>query len=286
MLLDMLQEYRKSYVIPNFKIDRIKKQFLFLSDYIPPMTKQFIDNINACYKITIGNYTIYTTTHSSKLRKLATFCCFFGSFLEHAFKKAPMQLQIYYFPDPSLGIKKLIESNRTSLSPNEINSGLNYGNKIVIYRRQEAAKVLIHELIHAYGIDVGVKINKSFNIESSVPIRFTETYTELLASILFVEYARKKNRQLAFENLFKHFQMQADKIMCMFWINSKFKQDTHVFEYVIAKSALCINSDISEIEKLFETHTSKSIFCEKLEMAISKYIENYVCGFRALPKSI
>ena len=287
-ILDKFANYCRKFVPAEFTSQHVKKDFkeIVASSYIPKQSADYIGSLDTCYKISVGNITIYTTSHSHK--KLATFCNLFASFLEYAFQKEPRPLTIYYIPDPSLGNKKLVDATKP-LSPHEINSGLNYGNTIIVYRRQEAAKVLIHELIHAYGIDHGVQVAfPSPKLSSSVPIRFTETYTELLASILFTEFSRRADRTTAFEKLFTHFKVQADKIMCLYNYRNgtPFTQDTHVFEYIIAKSALCqhMGANIHHVAAIL--CGPKTAFNTALTKAITHYMDRHSCGFRALPKSI
>lgn len=289
-ILDKLNNYSKLYKPKQFTVEKVQQDFKtqLSSTYIPKQSANYFSTLESCYKIRMGNMTIYTSipNTSHKHKKLATFCSFFASFLEYAFQKEPRPLTIYYFPDPTLGNKKVVDSIKP-LSPTEINSGLNYGNTIIVYRKQEAPKVLIHELVHAYGLDHGVDIHEPL-ITSSVPIRFTETYTELLASILFVEFSRRTDRATAFDKMFAHFKVQSDKIMCMYNYRkgTNFAQDTHVYEYIIAKSALCqhLGADINRVSALL--CGPKVTFNAALTEAIQKYMDQHSCGFRALPKSI
>ena len=274
-ILKKFELFRRNFKPKEFAVAKV----LLFKSSIPSQVPD-----GYCYKINIGNIIIYTSSHSHN--KLATFCSFFASFLEYCFKKDSFPLKIYYFPDSKLGKKTLIDCTKP-LSPKEINSGLNYNNVIVVYRKEEAPKVIIHELIHAYNLDHGVYLDiQNLNIRSSVPIRFTETYTELLASFLFVEYARKADRAIAFNNMFLHFKAQADKIMCVYGTKLSFEQDTHVFEYIIAKSALCqyLDANIEKVDDIL--YGTKTLFNNALSQAVEIFMKTNECSLRALPKSI
>ena len=285
-MLKSLNIFSKKFELPNIKISRVDLNIdknLYQS-YIPLQSQEYIQSLigQPVIKITTNIIHIYTTSNNYK--KLAKWCILFATFLQkvHGEKNDTRQLlTLYYLPDPKLGHKTILDIKKP-LSPYEINSGLMFNNYILVYRREESAKVIIHELIHAIGLDKTVRVKFNFKIiNSSVPLRFTETYTELLASILYTEYTRTTNRKHAFQSLFAHFEKQADKIMCIYGINDTFSQDTHVFEYIIAKHAFC--SYVKDLDKIVELLESPIEFSRVLEKALVSYISNYKCGIRALP---
>ena len=138
------------------------------------------------------------------------------------------------------------------LNSEHINSGSCYKseetNFIVIWRKEEFEKVLIHELIHFFNIDF-IKLigndyfKNNFGINN---INVNEAYTDSLAVIihtLFVSYHLNIN-YLYLLNLEINFVMnQAGKILNYYNANSlydskdKIKQKS-VFPYFIVKSAL------------------------------------------------
>jgi hypothetical protein len=221
-------------------------------------------------------------TNEKQQRKLANFCIFFSEF----FKTETLNhypINIYYIPDPDLG-NKTISNPYEPLSKKDINSGICWDNNILVYRKEEAPKVIIHELIHVYKIDQGIPPTTQYSfLKSSVEIRFKETYTELLSALLFTEMRYKNDRERAMIRLFNKFFQQADKVMCIYWNNGVFVQDTHVFEYIVAKAALCAfyNDKQSKLLELFDA--PKSEFIKTLNLAIQKYLSNFRCDLKSLP---
>ena len=64
-----------------------------------------------------------------------------------------------------------------NLSSININSGLSYSNNIIIYRKEELLKVLIHEIIHILDIDVkyeNYNANIADEISSILPFRVSK----------------------------------------------------------------------------------------------------------------
>lgn len=287
-MLNTFNKFCKEFTLPQINISRVnlENNSILSGSYIPVKSQEYIETIigKPVHKITTDLIIIYTT--SSSYKKLAKFCILFALFFEKIKKKSSSRVILYYLPDPNLGQKTIKNINKV-LSSFEINSGLRFSsdNTILVYRKEEAAKVIIHELIHAFELDINVNVqfqNKNLIIKSNVPIRFTETYTELLASILYTEYTRTTSRKEAFTSLFRHFEKQADKVMCIYGMGDVFLQNTHVFEYIIAKHAFCshVNS-LKRIMKLLETPVN---FSKVLEKALETYISNFQCDIKSLPK--
>ena len=166
------------------------------------------------------------------------------------------------------------------LSSQNVNSGSSSSNNfLMIWRREEFTKVLIHELIHYLDIDVKYddNFNKIFNYNMgkiNYPILVNETVTEIQAQFLHtiyvcVNYNIKQNigenieQNIAkfnpinsfdiFNTLYKYEQIfswyQFSKIMDYYGIEKfkqkhiekKFNQSTNVFVYYILKSILTLN---------------------------------------------
>jgi hypothetical protein len=108
--------------------------------------------------------------------------------------------------------KKLIG---TILTEHNINSGLtiiNHSNQtaeIIVFRKEEKYKVLIHEFLHAFDIDTKIvgdetSINKMFGIQHST-VNINESFTESYACLLNTCICAKllsKQTQLNARNLF------------------------------------------------------------------------------------
>jgi hypothetical protein len=157
--------------------------------------------------------------------------------------------------------KKTISSSSELFTRNEINSGYCITGKtpkIVIYRKEEIFKVLIHELIHAFQYDSYEDNSKliqhyqsKYNI-SSEKINSNEAYTEIWANIINCYLISKnigRNRYnlflilIAMEKEFSYFQ--AEKVIYLSKLNYDDKKqavdinmDTNVLAYFIIRSEL------------------------------------------------
>jgi hypothetical protein len=157
-----------------------------------------------------------------------------------------------------------------TLGPNEINSGLTFvdlhkNGNIILYRKEELLKVLIHELIHSNLIDIEIiltKKSKEFNDFFCVnyKILLNEAYTETFATIINIFYINiinnlsKKDLDNMFFNEMKYSTYICSKIMKYYNISSVndiikldnkcisiFPQKTNVFSYYILKNILLYN---------------------------------------------
>ena len=195
--------------------------------------------------------------------------------------------------------KKILSDKGITLGPNEINSGVstysyneNY-RKVVIYRKEELNKLIIHELIHNLTLDFIIlnydSFDKIINIDPQIQITFNESYTELMACLINAilcsfEYKRRKNRKLAcnYINNELNFNLyQVGKILVNYNFNhsgdffcpykdTKFRQNTNVFSYFIIKTSLLLNCH-AFLDFFFE----QNVFSKKLENN-SKAKEYYI----------
>ena len=173
-----------------------------------------------------------------------------------------------------IDVKKKLPNNKNDvLDVINVNSAFTKacGNpgEIIIYRKEEWFKVLIHETFHAYGLDYVLVLDKSiynnlinlFNINSKMEI--AEAYTEIWATIwniCFSAYNIENNINISdFCNYFiyyinieqQHSLFQCSKILK--WmdltysdlINNKqshnYSENTNVFTYYILKTILLSN---------------------------------------------
>ena len=174
-----------------------------------------------------------------------------------------LELQIFFTP-----IKKQFITNE--FTPNEINTGASDGFHIYLWREEEIIKVLFHELIHHYDLDlkhgcnyIGSRLKSLFNIEPDCHIKPNEAYTETCAIILYLIYEIIKNYQVFdyalfykyLENEIRWSIYQSCKIINSFEcfnkfsdlikkdLNCKIKQKTSVISYFIIKTSLLFNLD-------------------------------------------
>jgi hypothetical protein len=176
------------------------------------------------------------------------------------------------------------ENSFKYLSTQNINSGSSSSNnRLMIWRREEVFKVLIHELIHYLDIDIkyDVELNKIFNYnigEIKYPILINETITEILAQFFHTIYVNNKIKQdydfdrfcllYEYEQIFSWYQFA--KIMEYYGIEKfkkkhikkKFNQGTNVFVYYILKSILTLNfADILVKFSYLHDNTNKKQHC-------------------------
>ena len=185
------------------------------------------------------------------------------------------ELNLYIY---MTNIKKHLPRNRwDTISSMEVNSGLSdmcrRQSEIIIFRKEEWFKLLIHETFHNYGLDFSVmNINKltsimktHFHIESD--FLMFETYTEFWARLINVMFCTFKiEDNVKFTDFYMFFQvlyyyerlfsiLQCCKILSFMnltfdmLINKKdknlslqlYKESTNVFPYYIALSILMID---------------------------------------------
>lgn len=139
---------------------------------------------------------IYTEEKTSLLqdpkwiRQLIYRYCFFNYLLKNNDSPKTLQIFLVDFPKQLYPLK-----NNTVIGPSEINTGLTNGVDILITRKEEALKTLIHELIHFHNMDIRFvpkKINDLLENEFSqinnmvsynMKLNLFEAYTEFTASI-------------------------------------------------------------------------------------------------------
>jgi hypothetical protein len=151
------------------------------------------------------------------------------------------------------------------LAPDNINSGSTiFGDSITIWRYEEVYKVLIHELVHFYGIDFYIDDNNYDKLQNYVKNNycihgfdmpnesFTETLAVLIHTMFISEYMNEKFENLLWKEFIHNF-IQINKILNFYNISSfdeinnknncknNINQRTSVFSYYIVKTSLLNN---------------------------------------------
>jgi len=187
--------------------------------------------------------------------------------------------------------KKMIQEN-DQLCPINVNSGLSVrGEYIYVWRKEEILKVLMHEFVHFYGIDIfgkqgyaGLerKSKEIFQIEGVDYIN--ESYTEINALLIHTLFMEKKlnvtfDKLLAYEIMFSIYQVA--KIINFFGGNNAddiytitFKQTTSVCSYYIIKTLLLLNLNNLFDNSLHDTYIDN--IHEIIEMPIKENIKNII----------
>jgi hypothetical protein len=185
----------------------------------------------------------------------------------------PKKLNLFIFLTP---FEKLIKYKNQKLTRNEINSGAcsKFNNWIQIFRSEELLKVLIHELIHFYNLDVDNTdwVNNILPIKlPCFPLILNEAITESMAIILHTYYyseIKNEDFKLLLNKELKHSKNMYNKIL--YHHNIKTFQDlfnicqyTNVISYYIIKYILL--EDINNaLIYLFDKKNIKYFIIKKL----------------------
>jgi hypothetical protein len=128
--------------------------------------------------------------------------------LQNVFHKK-MKQDIYYYPTPFKKKYSTLSKSKSSsygLTPREVNSGVTFleqqhnhshkNGKIILFRKEEVYKVLVHELIHSFHLDYQLVVHSmrlTKDICSNYPVLLNEVYTECLATMINLYFVYLKN---------------------------------------------------------------------------------------------
>ena len=167
---------------------------------------------------------------------------------------------------------------KKNVSVDNINTGYNWGNNIVIYRREELLKLIIHEMIHLLDIDVKYEISnikseflKSLCIESE-DVLINESYVETWAIILHMYISLLEQNKYSYKNYKSYFNKtllfnfkQVLKILIFYNIDN--------FNDIFKVEKRC--KKIFELKKnLFSYHILKLLNLMNINDFINKFDEN------------
>jgi hypothetical protein len=160
-------------------------------------------------------------------------------------------------------------SNGSNFNPENINSGYTtfamLDRYIVVYRREEYIKVLIHEAIHFFELDR--YFNQFGNLQDYLPFKFnsndiiTEAFTDFYAInyyIIFISIYLNKKNYSDFKNIYQlqidFIKQQAINIIILSKVNetNTINNNTNVFSYFVLKYILfecCLNKNLFKITK-------------------------------------
>jgi hypothetical protein len=231
-------------------------------------------------------------------------------------------LKILFNRDTSNNIQKVIyfetenkkrfpKDNNVILGPHEVNSGLTFldfhkNGDIILYRKEEILKVLIHELIHSNLIDQKIIYSdKIKNFSNAFCVNYNillnEAFTETFATLINLFYIHIignldiKYLNTMFKNELRYSTYICSKIIKYYNINKiehiiknknncikNFPQKTNVFAYYILKNIL-LNNHIT-----FSTILSKHTLNYKVnnELCITYIINLISSQIKELDKSI
>ena len=202
---------------------------------------------------------------------------------------------------------KHLKKCEKNLTEDNVNSGVNWSNNIVLFRGEELLKVLVHEIIHALNIDCKYekdvyknKLLKLFCINKD-NVLINESYVETWALILhsFLSLYEKNDVNLGnFKKLLKrqtYFALiQSSKLLLFYGIddvkdlyidenkkcNKLFNDNVNTFSYHICKTINLLNM-LEFIEKF-----SDSTYIINKRYNYKKYIDFLIINNLSLLKPI
>ncbi len=272
-LRKLFDKISENYIKNDYQIQKVNENINYLldkSNFVDMDINQKIkDTYNDTYFVNSRNNKIWLVSNHKRLDKKLINCLInrIISFKRYSGNDIENKIYIWLtdikkqFPKKRniiLGIKN-VNSASCEVYPPDVKINGN----IYIWRKEEVAKVLIHELLHSLRYDyysqnneLDSMIKKKFNINNHININ--ESYTETLATILNCIYFTLENNR-SFEyfialllNEIEHSNRQVKKILYhysyhdigeLFRKNSNkiFKQNTSVFSYYILKNMLLNN---------------------------------------------
>lgn len=208
-----------------------------------------------------------------------------------------LPIKIFWFPTK---FKKILPNDKKSLDVNEINSActIHYNNipnsYVVLYRREEAKKVLFHELVHLFHLDAYIpsileyKIREKYNLNLMLPCSLAETYAEFMGCLLNIYYLSNGNTEifnkyLAIEQAFSLYQV--NKILNFFKIDdindlNNLKSDTNLMTYYFLKTALITHENVTDF---FYSLIRNKLLLDKTHLS---FFEQYLDNLKNLPSYI
>ena len=259
-------------------------------NYIPTTFNKYISkhmNFKTTIKTIINNKNINVHIfqesvffkNKQKINQILKLLNFLTTFSNNLCSK---QLDIYIYLTP---FKKTLPRNKLQINQQNVNTGFTFAcksnNEIHIYRKEEWFKVLIHECIHAFGLDFSTINNNVLSefFKLRINMNLSEAYCETLTIIIQSFFINYKN------NFIDHFKKviynetvfsltQAAKILnynnitLQDLIHSKtqnnYSEVTPVFSYFVIKSIylyfindfldLCISLDKNILKNNFNNN--------------------------------
>ena len=275
-------KYVKKEIIRDTYFDKNNKPSLWNSSFFPENIKKFIINQKCSivyYVINLDSRTFSLYFYFYEMDKLIDkiddyakniyiWLCFANEYLSDSCYK---NTNIYIYLTP---FNKKYPNNKKVLEVENVNtaftiSGCNENGEIIIFRKEEWFKVLIHETFHSFDLDFSLanieklkyKLRKQFNIDSNLLIY--ESYCEVWARIMnslisafsCLDNKRDIGKYLEYSNVFLEFERiysirQMNNVLNYMNIsyrdilirkNNNYKEESNVFCYYIIGGILMSN---------------------------------------------
>ena len=263
--------------------------------YMSPQIRNQLTKLTKQYTLIAPNTTIilYTANKTSKITIDSTLKKLLHTIhtVKSLVKNTNPTLITIYLTSSKKMFPTAITNTKAILGPNEINSGStfvipqpNKNGNVTIWRKEELMRVTIHELLHSLKADyhlfttpyLNQKAHKKYNLPNDTNININEAYNELNACLFTaalsaptvqkfftnIEYERLHSIKLAARVM--QYQNTLNKLPAQTspdWLFNPqttpiFHQNTNVFSYYIAKTALLynLNSYISFITTTIPTY--------------------------------
>ena len=283
----------------EMKINKISSLKPLRSNYIPGSIINYINNSkNTTYKVTgvinsknIELYFVCYNNENINIYRYSSYVFLIIYILTVKFKNTCsnfLNIQIYLTPY----LKMNPEHSHIILGKNEVNTGYsNVGclskSNVVIYRKEEWTKVLIHELFHNLNLDFALlditPINKMLQKHFNLTITFNvnECYAEIWGRLLLtfiVSYFNSLNRNefaINFNKLIKKeicfSLLQTIKIQNRIKNVKHYKENTNAFVYYILTSGLMHN--YANFIKWAAIHNKDLFYFNKTSNNVYKYTQ-------------
>lgn len=170
--------------------------------------------------------------------------------------------------------KKVPKNGINTCEPEHINSGVCINREVIIvFRREEATKVVLHELIHAYNLDLVQHQASMMTLRDLVPIDKesvflpNEAVTDAIALILYAYLSTPWFKDMSASERFEQDCMwtyiQAAKILKLNKVKLKGKHNNDTSN-VMHQSTACMSYYVLKAALFWEIQKNKNIFLFKV----------------------
>ena len=272
-----------------------------------PIVKQVLVTVSPDCNIYLSFFQLPTPTeyneHIFKLRQSALWLRLCKKYATSTICAQTLNISVFLTPFK----KQLPTSAFTCLTPEHVNSAFTMDcapqGEIVVFRAEEWFKVLLHETMHAFGMDIGPSPVLKEKLQTMFPIRSeffaTEAYCETFARIFnaaFCSFQSSANKKTFI--LYMEFCLQLERMFALYQAqkvlrhmglsyadicspdkqkNGKYKEETHVFAYYIL-TALFL-SDYPAFLLWCSKHTTNLVQFPRsnraTHLALSAFIEEH-----------
>lgn len=184
-------DFTEIYHTPYVRREQMAEGMLFESSYIAPEIRGTLHELKNVDIIENIGLTIY---HKNAPKHLIDFIVFYTGFLKYVLgKQASKNFNVRTYIYLTRFKKTFPKTKGFLLHPINVNSGVTFhtlgtlDKNVIVFRQEEVFKVLMHELIHAYELDIP---NLSYDVEppirkifkkENVVLRINESVTDTLA---------------------------------------------------------------------------------------------------------